>query len=59
MYLCRRILDLSYEDIGTVLGGKHYTTVMYACEKIAEELKKSSRGELKVAIEDIEARLQL
>jgi hypothetical protein len=32
---------------------------MYACEKIAEELEKSSRGELKVAIEDIEARLQL
>ena len=59
MYLCRRILDLSYEDIGTVLGGKHYTTVMYACEKIAEELERSSRGELKVAIEDIEARLQL
>jgi len=42
-----------------VLGGKHYNTVMYACEKIAEELEKSSRGELKVAIEDIEARLQL
>ncbi|NLB62124.1 MAG: chromosomal replication initiator protein DnaA [Clostridiales bacterium] len=59
MYMCRKILDLSFENIGTAIGGKHYTTVMYACEKISEELEKNARGEMKIAIEDIEARLQL
>ncbi|MCI7146946.1 MAG: DnaA/Hda family protein [Firmicutes bacterium] len=39
MYLIREMTDASLPKIGQFFGGKHYTTVLYACEKIEEEQK--------------------
>ncbi len=38
MYLCRNMTDYSLPKIGNLFGGRHYTTVMHACEKIQAEL---------------------
>ena len=42
MYLMRDMTDLSLPKIGEYFGGRHYTTVMYACEKIEDEIKRDS-----------------
>ncbi len=39
MYLIREMTDYSLPKIGQFFGGKHYTTVLYACEKIEDEMK--------------------
>ena len=39
MYLLRDCLNMSFETIGAELGGRDHTTVMYACEKIEDELR--------------------
>ena len=39
MYLCRTMTDYSFPKIGNLFGGRHYTTVMHACEKIENDLK--------------------
>ena len=38
-YLIREMTDYSLPKIGQMFGGKHYTTVMYACDKIEGEMK--------------------
>ena len=38
MYLCRSLTDYSYTQIGNYFGGRHYTTVMHACEVIQKEI---------------------
>ncbi len=38
MYLCRNLTDYSYTQIGNYFGGRHYTTVMHACEVIQKEI---------------------
>ena len=43
MYLIREILDQSYEAIGDNFGGRNHTTVMHACNKIANQLKIDNR----------------
>jgi chromosomal replication initiator protein len=37
MYLARQMTRHSLEEIGGHLGGRDHTTVMHACNKIAEE----------------------
>jgi chromosomal replication initiator protein len=40
MYLCKNMITkLSYSEIGEALGGKDHTTVLYAVQKIAKEIK--------------------
>jgi chromosomal replication initiator protein len=43
MYLLREETESSLVDIGTLLGGRDHTTVMYGCEKITEELNTDAR----------------
>ena len=38
MYLIREMTEYSLPKIGQMFGGKHYTTVMYACDKIEEQV---------------------
>lgn len=39
MYLVREMTDYSFPKIGQSFGGKHYTTVIHACDKIENDLK--------------------
>jgi len=43
MYLLRDILNLSYPFIGEKLGKRDHTTVIYACEKISQEVNKNHK----------------
>lgn len=36
MYILREEADISYPQIGEILGGRDHTTVMYGCEKITD-----------------------
>lgn len=40
MYLLREDINASLPQIGAALGGRDHTTVMYACDKIAEKMEK-------------------
>ena len=39
MYICRKLTDFSYPKIGEYFGIKNHTTVMYACDKITNDMK--------------------
>ncbi len=43
MYLMREIGNISLPQIGEVLGGRDHTTVMYACEKVADLIERDDR----------------
>ncbi len=51
MYLCKTLADCSYPKIGEAFGRDH-TTVLYAYEKIAEEIEKNPS--VKETVENIE-----
>lgn len=55
MYLCRTLTDTSYPDIGRAFGGKHYSTVMYACDQVAGEI--GQKIDIATAVDDITNRL--
>ena len=55
MYLCRTLTDTSYPDIGRAFGGKHYSTVMYACDTVAGEI--GQKVDVATAVDDITNRL--
>ena len=38
MYLCRKLTDASFPQIGEQFGGRDHTTVMHAHEKLVNEL---------------------
>ena len=56
MYLIRSILDVPFKKIGDTFGGKHYSTVMDAVEKVEKGLKNNPQ--LTQAISDIKKRLK-
>ncbi len=43
MYLMREEVNASLPQIGEVLGGRDHTTVMYACEKVADLIERDDR----------------
>ncbi len=42
MYLARKLLDLSYKDIGYSFGKRDHSTVISACDKVEEKIKKDN-----------------
>ncbi|MBQ2661138.1 MAG: chromosomal replication initiator protein DnaA [Clostridia bacterium] len=56
MYLCKKLTENSYKAIGKDFGNRDHSTVISACNKIEEELKKNTQ--FSVTIEDIEKRLK-
>lgn len=51
MYILRNHTDLSLPKIGEVFGGRDHTTVMHACDKIADEIVKNDS--LRDTLDDI------
>ena len=43
MYLCREEANASLPQVGAALGGRDHTTVMYACEKVADLIERDDR----------------
>ncbi len=43
MYLLREEANYSLPQIGEALGGRDHTTVMYACDKVADLLERDDR----------------
>ena len=37
MYLCKKLTDLSFPDIGKLFNDKHHSTVMYSCETVQKK----------------------
>lgn len=56
MYLCRKLLDATYDDIGKEFGGRDHSTVMSSCEAVEKKIKTDSLY-LK-AINEIESRIK-
>ncbi len=50
LYLCREVINMSYESIGDFFDKKH-TTVLYSCNNISDKLKTDNN--LKLLIDDI------
>jgi chromosomal replication initiator protein len=42
MYLCKRLTDLSYPEIGKLFNDKHHSTVMYSVEKVQQMRESDS-----------------
>ena len=55
MYLCRKLTDTSYVNIGKLLGKKDHTTIIHGVNKIEDELK--SNEELNSKIETIKKKI--
>lgn len=56
IYLCRKLLNISYIKIGDEFGGRDHSTVISACTKVEEEIKKNKT--FANAIQEIENTLQ-
>ncbi len=40
MYICRKMTDLSYPEIGTKFGGKDHSTIIHAIKKIEKKMEE-------------------
>jgi chromosomal replication initiator protein len=56
MYLCRKLLDATYEDIGKEFGGRDHSTVMSSIDAVEKKIKTDPLY-LK-AINEIESRIK-
>ncbi len=50
MYLCRTLIDISLENIATILNKKDHTTVMHGCKRIENEIMNNEDFKNKVDI---------
>lgn len=55
MYLCREMTNFSLPKIGENFGGRDHTTVMHACDKIRNDIKKNT--DLKSTLNQIKTTL--
>ena len=55
IYLCRKLLDLSYIKIGDEFGGRDHSTIISACLKVEKQIKEDKA--FFQAIQDIESQL--
>lgn len=55
MYLCRELTNFSLPKIGENFGGRDHTTVMHACDKVRNDIKKNT--DLKSALNQIKTTL--
>ena len=55
MYLCRTLLDAPYKEIGNEFGKRDHSTVINACEKVEDLIKKD--GNYQKALNDIKSRM--
>ena len=55
MYLLRKETDASLPQIGEVLGGRDHTTVMYAIDKIANQIE--TKAELRKRVINVKQQL--
>jgi chromosomal replication initiator protein len=55
MYLSRELTDASLPQIGRAFGNRDHTTVMYAVQKVADQM--SGEGEVLTAVRDLTGRL--
>jgi chromosomal replication initiator protein len=56
MYLIRELNGASLPRIGMEFGGRDHTTVIHACDKVAEDLRRDAQ--LKGAVETLKKRIQ-
>jgi chromosomal replication initiator protein len=55
MYLSRELTDASLPAIGRAFGGRDHTTVMYAVQKVANQM--GGEGEVLTAVNALTGRL--
>jgi chromosomal replication initiator protein len=56
MYLTRELTRSSLAEVGELFGGKTHSTVVYACQKLEQEMKQDA--ELAAAVQQLCARLK-
>ena len=58
MYLCRQLMEETYESIGKAFGGKDHSTVKYSVDLIGEKVRedKGTRDEIDIVIGQIHNR---
>lgn len=56
MYLTRELNGASLPRIGLEFGGRDHTTVIHACDKVAEDMKRDAA--LKGTIDTLKKRIQ-
>ena len=57
IYLCRKLLNISYLKIGEEFGGRDHSTIMSACTKVEKQIKKDPMYEN--VIKEIEKQLNV
>jgi len=56
MYLCRKLLNTSYPELGERFGGKDHTTILSACRKM--ELLEQKDNALRSEVQELKRRIQ-
>ncbi len=58
MFLCKELIpSLSLNDVGEAFGGKDHTTVLYSCEKVADDAR--GNGEIRRTLDQLKKKLQV